>query len=184
MGKDACLSSQGPSQPSLSPVQLSTGPEAGLNKINSIKTPANPGERFISGRRGGRKSAGPTRTTGSTRQEDSSTLPCRQGLTLLTIPSLDCSSVWLLILMLLLFLLYLSLPYGIFHSTTTRYLLASYISLPHATTRNILAWSTPSRCSLQFSTQAYFLHIWGCEGCILSPAWVIGHGEVPKEEEL
>ncbi len=78
----------------------------------------------------GRKPAGPTRTTGLTRQQDSSTLPCRQGLTLLTIPSLDCSSVWLLILMLLLFLPFLSLPYRIFHSTTTPYLLASYISLP------------------------------------------------------
>jgi hypothetical protein len=120
---------QGPSQPSLSPVQLSTGSEAGLKNINSITTTANPGEQFISGNRGGRKSAGPTRTTGSTRQQDSSTLPCRQGLTLLTVPSLDCSSVWLLILMLLLFLTYLSLPYGISHSTTTPYLLASYISL-------------------------------------------------------
>jgi hypothetical protein len=140
-----------------------------LKNINSIKTTANPGERFISGRRGGRKSAGPTRTTSSTRQQDSSTLPCRQGLTLLTIPSLDCSSVWLLILMMLLFLPYLSLPYGISHRITTPYLLASYISLPHVSKRNIFAWSTLSRGNHNFSSQAYFLRIWGCEGGICNP---------------
>ncbi len=58
------------------------------------------------------------------------------------------------------------------HSTTTRYCwlsLASYISLLHATTRTILAWSTPSRCNINFSSQAYFLHIWGCKGGICNP---------------
>ena len=84
----------------------------------------------------------------------------------MTVPLLDCSSVWLLILMLLLFSTYLSLPYGISHSTTTPYLLASYIILPHVSTRNISAWSTPSRGILNFSSQAYVLRIWGCEGGI------------------
>jgi hypothetical protein len=123
----------GPSQGQLSPSQVmpNNRPEAGLEKFNSINTIANTGETVISGRRKSRKSAGPTRKTGLTRKEGTSCSPCWRDTTLLTIPSLDCSSVWLLILMLLLFSLCFSLPYGISHSTTTRYLLASCFSLLH-----------------------------------------------------
>jgi hypothetical protein len=52
---------------------------------------------------------------------------------LLTIPSLECSSVWILIMVLLLFLLYLSLPYGTSYSRTTHFLLACSFSLHYNT---------------------------------------------------
>ncbi len=189
-GKDACRSSQGPSQPSpsLSPVQLSTGSEAGLKSINSITTTANAGEQFISGNRGGRISAGPTRTTGSTRQQDSSTLPCWQGLTLLTIPSfkLDCSSVWLLILMLLLFLHIYLCP---MESFTVQLRPICWLRISACPTYLQEIFRRGLRRHVVFLTSHPRPTSRSCacgaaKAAFVTPSWVNGHGKGPKEEEL